>query len=84
MPVRMQTMQRIIRMNGHLILEGDETKEELTEAIISLLVDHTSDRCFSPDEYVPIEKLTSEDALLAKQPRKSRNVTSVDISGESL
>ena len=84
LPVRMQTMRRIIRMNGHLIMDGTETKEELTEAIISLLVDHTSDRCHSPESYIPIERLTSEDALLAKELRKPRNVTVVDISGESL
>jgi hypothetical protein len=71
-------------MNGHLVLDGTETKEELTEAIISLLVDHTSDRCHNPDSYIPIERLTSEDALLARQSRKPRNVTTVDISSESL
>lgn len=84
MALRMQSMQRIIRLNGHLVLDGTETKDELTEAIINLLVDHTSDKCHYPEAYVPIERLTSEDGLLAKQSRKSRNVMNVDIRDESL
>ncbi len=80
----MPTMQRIIRLNGHLVLDGTETKAELTEAIINLLVDHTSDKCRYPESYVPIERLTSEDKLMEAERRKPRNVMNVDISGENL
>jgi hypothetical protein len=39
-------MKKLIRENGHLVLEGDETKDELLEAIVHLRR-HTYDHCLN-------------------------------------
>lgn len=77
----------MIIANGHLIMEGDETTDELRDALIFLSSGHN---CRWPDYGVPIEKLIPDLRVLAKsssktgKPRKSRTVTNVDISAENL
>lgn len=82
-----RTMQRMIIANGHLVMDGDETTDELRDALIFLSTGHN---CRWPEYGVPIEKLIPDITVLAKsgkkpgRPRKSRTVMNVDISDESL
>jgi hypothetical protein len=77
-------MRGIIRVNGHLVMEGDESKAELTEALLHLRK-HTYDKCQRVGLGTPIDSLLPDIAELTERsmsPRRS--VRNVDMSGESL
>lgn len=82
-------MIEIIRLNGHLLLDGDETVQELRDALI-FLTDHPSTMCKWPEYAIPIERLIPDITVLREtkkpgpKPGKSRRVVNVDISNENL
>lgn len=72
-------------MNGHLKLEGDETREELREACLYLW-DHWESECRLPRYGTPIEDMIPDvKALILVRPNraKGREIVDLDI-GESL
>jgi hypothetical protein len=78
-------MQKIIRLNGHLVLDGDETTEDLRIALIFLSVSHPPEQCKWPEYVVPIDKLIPDISVLQPgKSTKSRRVTNVDLSDENL
>lgn len=75
-------MIRYIQENGHLILEGTETRGDLVTALTYLRT-HGADQCRT-GYGIPIEALIPRaDALTAKPTRRPRAV-SVEITTESL
>lgn len=79
-------MRNVIKRNGHLVMTGEETKEELTEALMNLHVYHQARDCHRLYLGTPIEGLISDMSVLVPKSSKKRNakVTTVDMSGESL
>jgi hypothetical protein len=77
-------MRGIIKAHGHLILEGDETKPELIEALRNLR-HHTYTTCQRPYLGTPIESLLPDISELEERyTRTPRNARNVDMSGERL
>jgi hypothetical protein len=77
-------MRGIIRVNGHLVMEGNETKQELTEALLNLRK-HTYSECQRTGLGTPIDALLPDISELVERamtPRKS--VRNVDMSGTKL
>jgi hypothetical protein len=73
-------MRGIIRVNGHLVMDGTETKPELLEALLNLR-QHTYDKCQRPGLGTPIDALIPDITELAERsmtPRRS--VRNVDMS----
>lgn len=60
MPI--QAMRNIIKNNGHLILEGNESKDELAEALINLRHWHSGSKCHRPTIGTPIQILIPDTA----------------------
>jgi hypothetical protein len=78
-------MRMIIRENGHLIMDGTETKEELRTALLYLR-QHTFMVCHKPGIGTPIDALIPDISVLAPSRTKRRNVRTinVDLSDERL
>jgi hypothetical protein len=77
-------MAQILREEGHLIVEGNETREELRDALINLR-DHTYTECHMPFGTVtPIELLISDFRVINPGRTKSKYIVNVDISSEGL
>jgi hypothetical protein len=77
-------MRGIIRVNGHLVMEGNETKAELMEALLNLR-QHTYMMCQKPYLGTPIDSLIPDIADLAERSMSPRrNVRNVDMSGARL
>jgi hypothetical protein len=77
-------MRGIIRVNGHLEMEGDESKAELTEALLHLRK-HTYDVCKRPGLGSPIDTLLPDIAELTERAMTPRRTTrNVDMSGSKL
>lgn len=85
MAVNKTHMKTIIRRNGHLRLEGDETIEELRIALLYLR-QHTYLRCAYPGMGTPIEALIPDISVLAVSSTRTKNVKTrtVDIKHERL
>lgn len=79
--IHISRMKEIIRQNGHLVLEGNETTEELRVALMHLWVTHSSAECHRPDIGIPIEVLIPDLAWLmpAKRGRPRKNVETVEL-----
>lgn len=78
----------LIRLNGHLLLDGDETMADLRDALI-FLTDHPSTECKWPDYGIPIERLIPDITALKvgktiPKSTKPRRVVNVDMRNESL
>lgn len=73
-------MTKIIRENGHLVLEGRETTEELRTALIHLRT-HFLSECQRRDLGTPIETLIPDITVLApaKRGRPARSVRDVEL-----
>jgi hypothetical protein len=77
-------MRGIIKANGHLVLEGDETKQELIEALRNLR-HHSYTECHRPYLGTPIESLLPDISELEERfTRSPKSVRNVDMSGEKL
>jgi hypothetical protein len=77
-------MRGIIKAHGHLVLEGDETKAELTEALRNLR-HHTYTTCHKPYLGTPIESLLPDISELEERfTRTPKSVRNVDMSNERL
>jgi hypothetical protein len=78
-------LKTIIRRNGHLRLEGDETKEELQIALIYLR-GHTWVKCRNPYGHTPIESLIPDISVLGGLSTGKGNAKrkTVDITSERL
>jgi hypothetical protein len=76
-------MKKIIRLNGHLQLEGDESTEELFEALLHMSA-HTVNECMRPQYGTPIDALIPDFGVLVIRATPKRNAVNVDISSESL
>lgn len=75
-------MRKIIEAHGHLVLEGDETKPELIEALQNLRK-HTYSECRKPYLGTPIDSLLPDiSELMERSTRIARPVRNVDMSGE--
>jgi hypothetical protein len=74
-------MKMLIRKNGHLVIEGGETAEELRLALI-FLRGHFQSECQRPELGIPIETLLPDITVLApnKKARPARVVQTADIS----
>lgn len=59
-------MRGIIRANGHLVMDGSETKPELIEALMNLRK-HTYDECQRPYLGTPIDALLPDIIELAER-----------------
>lgn len=81
MPATVLMMRRYIKANGHLILEGNETKEELRLALLSLRK-HTYAECKRPHFGTPIEALIPDISVLAPPSTKKRVVQTVEITDD--
>ena len=75
-------MKTIIRRNGHLRLEGDETTEELAMALTYLRHDHPTCDMFGAG--IPIDMLIPDIGVLAVRSTRTKNVTTVGIKSERL
>lgn len=78
-------MRAVIRQNGHLVLEGKETKAELLEALRNLRK-HTYEMCHRPGLGTPIEALIPDTRALDGSSGRRQNayVVNVDLQSESL
>jgi hypothetical protein len=76
-------MERIIRANGHLTLEGTETAAELREAV-NHLMGHTYTQCYRQELGEPIDALIPDATVLTVRSGRKKSVTSVAISTGSL
>ena len=76
------TAKMIIVRNGHLQLEGDESVDEMREALYNLRK-HTYNKCARPMLGTPIEVLLPDISALAPT-HKPRNVQRVDATKERL
>jgi hypothetical protein len=77
-------MRGIIKAHGHLVLEGDETKPELMEALRNLR-QHTYTTCHRPGLGTPIESLLPDiNELEERFTRSPKNVRNVDMSSGKL
>lgn len=76
-------MRTIILRNGHLQLVGDESAEELREALLNLRK-HTYAKCHRPYTGTPIESLLPDISVLTVKSTRRPNVTNVDMRDESL
>lgn len=76
----------MIRKNGHLILEGDETTDELRTALMYLSVCHGQADCHRPGLGIPIDiLLPNTNALVERSPRRPpAKKRIVDIKSERL
>jgi hypothetical protein len=62
--------RKLIAQHGHLVMEGDEPKEELMTALI-FLRQHTFKHCHRPDIGTPMEKLVPDVSVLYPSARTS-------------
>jgi len=77
-------MRSIIARNGHLQVVGDETTEELREALYNLRK-HTYAKCHHPYTGTPIESLLPDISVLAVRSTRSKSArTVVDIDVANL
>jgi hypothetical protein len=77
-------LERYIKANGHLVLEGNESMQELREALIYLSA-HKLRNCHRPHLGTPIETFIHDAReMLPVSPGRPRNVISVDMRGERL
>ena len=78
-------MKTIIRRNGHLVIEGDETTDELRTALLYLR-QHIYLKCEYPDKGIPIEALIPDISVLAVRSIRTPNARTrtVDIRHERL
>lgn len=85
MTVHKRVMQNMIVKNGHLVLEGDETTEELRTALYNLRR-HTYANCRRPYLGMPIESLLPDISVLAVRSTRSKSAktVNVDMSGEKV
>lgn len=76
MALRIDSMRRIIRDNGHLVLTGDESREDLETAILNLF---TEVNCRT-EPGIRIDKLTSITAVkVEERARKQRETITLDL-----
>lgn len=83
MSIEKRTMISMIRRNGHLTLEGDESTTDLHTALLYLR-QHTYMRCHNPGLGVAIEALIPDTSVLTVKSTRSRNVESAVTKGERL
>jgi len=77
-------MRGIIRVNGHLVMEGNETKAELVEALLNLRK-HTYAVCQRPGLGSPIDALLPDIAELTERAMTPKRTTrNVDMRTERL
>lgn len=77
-------MRGLIRVNGHLVMDGTETKAEILEALMNLRK-HTYEKCQRPYLGTAIDVLLPDIAELAERSTPiRRNARNVDMSGERL
>jgi hypothetical protein len=83
--IHIARMKKIIRANGHLVLEGDESTEDLRQALI-YLCGHFPIECQRPELGTPIGELIPDITWLAprKVPPKRRSVKTAAISTDKL
>jgi hypothetical protein len=62
MAINIIYMRKAIQANGHLQLVGDETREELREALL-FLYDHSQARCHKPGLGTPVRALMPIESL---------------------
>lgn len=85
MPLTKVHMRTIILRNGHLVIDGSESADELREALINLR-QHTFMKCSRPNLGTPIDSLIPDVSVLVVKSGKKKNVkiTTVDMSDERL
>jgi hypothetical protein len=77
-------MRGIIRVNGHLVMEGNETKQELTEALLNLRK-HTYAECQRTGLGTPIDALLPDISELVERAMTPRRTTSnIDMNDKRL
>lgn len=82
MALTKMAMQTIIIQNGHLRLTGEETAQELRDALIALR-EHTSSVCQRPMLGIPIEELIPNVSVVSPAaPVRKRRAVTVDMSDE--
>jgi len=75
-------MERYIKSNGHLILEGDETTSEIREALLYLR-QHTQMHCMRPEFGTPIEAFIPDISVLTgNSTGRKRHVQNVELPRE--
>lgn len=72
-------MRSVIRQNGHLVLEGTESREELRVALLYLR-SHTFRECHQPELGTPVEALIPRVELLYPPARTRVTSTNVKLS----
>lgn len=60
-------MKTIIKRHGHLVIEGDETTNDLRVALYHLR-EHTWTRCHKENKGVPIESLIPDISVIGMPP----------------
>ena len=79
--LRKERLAAIIRANGHLMIEGDETIEELRDAVTFLYHGHISQReCHKPESGIPIGELITDIRVVIPARMRRRSATNVDLS----
>ena len=68
----------IIKRNGHLIVTGDETTEELNQALLYLR-SHTVNKCYQPHAGIPIESLIPDVSVLTVKSTRSKNAKTQNV-----
>jgi hypothetical protein len=81
--IHIAMMRRIIKAHGHLVLTGEETKADLTEALLNLRK-HTYMECHKPYLGEPIEALMPDMAMLAPAKRHRVKRVNIDMTKELL
>ena len=83
MAIDKRTMVNMIKRNGHLVLEGDESTTDLHTALLYLR-QHTYMKCHNPGLGDPMEALIPDPSVLAIRSLRSRNVESVRPGNQRL
>lgn len=84
MPLTMPYLRRLINANGHLQMDGTETKEELLDAVIWLRF-HTYTECANPTVGQSMRALVPDESILYPVPKSSKKRwVNVDMRDEAL
>lgn len=78
-------LRAVIAQNGHLVIDGKETKAELIEALLNLRK-HTYTVCKAPGKGTPIEALIPDPRVLVEEATKKKFARTVmlDMTHERL
>jgi hypothetical protein len=76
-------MREIISDNGHLIMEGDEPRDELIDAIFNLR-DHLWTDCCLTRNVTPIEVLIPDFRVFNPRHSRKSNAVNVDVPADVL